>query len=182
MTVPRAFLLPLVGTAIFVLIIGFELVGSERGSVPSDSRPNGPLKEQSVPATNHPPSFAEDLADTILVRPLFTPGRQARAGDGTGPVDGTMPRLAGIVIAGKRKLAVFQRSNDKALSLSEGDTIGMWTIKAINRRDVVLQRPGGTMTIEPATDSTLAQPGAGIPQVTNPQSRKPFAPAQRVRP
>lgn len=118
-----------------------------------------------VPPTKAAPLFPANAVESILSRPLFVPGRRMQAGEMVGHVDDGLPRLAGIVLAPDRKVAVFQLTGEKPKSLSEGDTVGTWTIKKIDHQQVVMQNSGGTMTLVPAKDTNIAgTPGAVLPQ------------------
>jgi len=162
MIIPGSLRPALAVAAGLILVIVAEMttldVGGRAPSVPAlDVTPPGRLA----------PPFPENALETILGRPLFQSDRRLRTGDTVVRDDGKLPRLTGIVVAPERKVAVFQPFGEKPKALKEGDAIGGWTIRTIDRRQVVLERNGGTMTIEPVKDSTIAGSAIGAtPQGT----------------
>lgn len=157
MIVPAAFR-PAIGVAgLLCLVIGWEMASGPDDIVPPISPP---AEDAALPP---PPEVAPGaLAETILARPLFVPSRRPAGGGAVAQGDAGLPRLAGIVIDGRQKLAVFQRASEKPQSVGEGQAIGNWTIQTITRHQVVLQSSGGTMTLEPAKDSTSVAGGATL--------------------
>lgn len=145
--------------ALFAAIIAELCWGTVGGNVPPLSPINVTLPKKVAPA------FPENAVESILARPLFVPGRRRmNSGDMAGRIDESVPRLAGIVLAPDRKVAIFQVNGEKPKSLSEGDMIGIWTVKKIDHQSVVMQNSGGTMTLAPAKDANAAGPSGGIPQ------------------
>jgi general secretion pathway protein N len=181
--------LPLALAGLLGLCLAGEVVLLAGG--PRDSR-----FERVMPAVAPPrPAVPVGATETILARPLFLPGRHgqqrdlptAKGGDG-------VPRLSAIVVAGDKRLAVFQPPTGKPMALREGDVVGGWTIHTIDRRQVVLQKAGGTMTIEPSKDLAAGAVGAATPKgrapfqaapaqaMPGPAGALPFAPGKAPRP
>jgi hypothetical protein len=122
--------------------------------------PSLPSVDVASPRNIAPFSDA-NAGDVILSRPLFIPGRRLRGGESVVLGDELPLRLTGLIVTNDRKLAVFQSVGEKPKTMREGDHIGSWTIQTIDQRQVVLQKPGGTMTIEPAKDFTNAKTATG---------------------
>ncbi len=83
---------------------------------------------------------------------------------------GALPRLTGIVSVGGTRRGIFQAPGEKPLSLGEGEMVAGWTIQAIGRNRIELQRVGGSMTIEPVKDPAAGQ---ARPPVQPPALSKP---------
>jgi general secretion pathway protein N len=138
-----------------LLIIG-EMTLLDVGGAVAPSPPPAAMPAQTA-AIFSPANAVE----TILSRPLFQPGRRPPGGALPMRGDTALPRLTGLVVDGDRRIAVFQPAGDKPVELKEGDSIAGWTIQTIGHRQVVLQKPGGTMTIEPAKEMSGAAAAIG---------------------
>jgi general secretion pathway protein N len=181
--------LPVALAGLLALLLAGEVVLLAGG--PGDGR-----SQRVVPAVAPPrPAIPPGAAETILARPLFLPGRQGQGRDLPAAKGGdAVPRLSAIVVAGDKRLAVFQPPVGKPMLLREGDAVGGWTIHRIDRRQVVLQKAGGTMTIEPSKDLAAGAVGASAPKgrapfqaapaqaMPGPAAALPFAPGKAQRP
>jgi hypothetical protein len=58
-------------------------------------------------------------------------------------------RLAGIITAPDRRLAIFAVAGGKPLALAEGQTVSGWQIESIMPRQVSLSAFGGRRTLQP---------------------------------
>ncbi|MDR3436836.1 hypothetical protein [Telmatospirillum sp.] len=177
---------PLALAAVTVVVIAIEAASLGFGGTLV------PPPQRLAPPPEPPAAAPLSSLETIFARPLFQPGRRS-SGHQTTTARGTetLPRLTGIVVDGEKKIAVFQPAGEKPRVVKEGDAIGGWTIQAIGRRQVVLQKPGGTMTIEPAKDlggspAAAVQTNRNVPfQGTTPpapMSGAPLNPGQAPRP
>jgi hypothetical protein len=93
-----------------------------------------------------------DAANTVLARPLFSPGRRlaapaAPSGPATAPED--MPRLTGIVIGPLRALAIFDVGSSRPRIAAEGDTVGRFKVGTIAPDQVALTAPEGALVLRP---------------------------------
>ena len=98
------------------------------------------------------------LVPIILARPLFALDRRPKAGPSTVGTSGDdMPRLAGIMIDGTLRHAIFQPTGDaKPVILGEGDQVAGWQVQQITADSVTLNGPKGTQTLQPRPDPNLA--------------------------
>ena len=61
------------------------------------------------------------------------------------------PRLAGIVVEGDVKVAIFAGPGDRnSQAVREGDALGEFTVTAITRSDVRLAAPVGDVLVRPS--------------------------------
>jgi hypothetical protein len=156
----------------------------------------------SSPETETAAKDTDAWARTILRRPLFTVGRKPPKGRGAVSVASSngLPRLAGIMITGAGKRAIFMPEGGKPLTLSEGALVDEYTIRRIAADHVVLSGAKGDLTVRPTYDTSghavattfnppvFGQPGfnPGFPQPgLNPGFQQPgfnpgFQPPQGV--
>jgi hypothetical protein len=89
---------------------------------------------------------ALDRYREVLDRPLFSPSRRPAAAslEPTGATEGEVPTLQGIVVSPRQKFALFAGASEAdALRVSEGETIGRWTVAKIAANHVTLTAPDG---------------------------------------
>lgn len=95
----------------------------------------------------------------ILSRPLFAPSRRPQTEQPPAVLtsrDDGLPRLAGIVISGPVRLAIFQpKSPEKAIVIGIGDEIEGEKITAISARDVVIAGRKGERHLQPVPDASI---------------------------
>jgi hypothetical protein len=87
---------------------------------------------------------APDRYREVLDRPLFSPSRRPNATslEPTGETESGLPTLQGIVISPKQKFALFAGASEAAARrVSEGETIGRWTVAKIAAHHVSLTVP-----------------------------------------
>jgi hypothetical protein len=170
MTNRRTLYLLLAGCLIFGAITFVELApdGSADMVLPAAAP-----RANAAPAA-HPKqsSRVDELLETALARPLFSSTRrpaQSATDDGAGDTDLSDKRLTGIVTVPGRHFAIFAVSDARPLILSEGEAVSGWRIETIGPIEVSLSGPGGTKTLSPKPDPTLAQAPGAMPAVTGAQ-------------
>lgn len=157
MVLPAGARIPLLAIVLLSALIAGEMLELSGGATMPAVVEGAPENLATLPQSGR-----AGLVDTILERPLFVPGRHS-AGRPTGQAGGEqVPRLTGIVMTGARRTALFQAMGEKPKVLREGETLGGWTIASITHRQVVLQKSGGTMTIELAPDKSGAPGPEGL--------------------
>jgi hypothetical protein len=136
-------------------VIGFEI--QDWQAIPQEAALVRPL---SVASAGAPTAQAEpskrrvDWLNTILARPLFSPDRRPAASCSRS-ISG-LPRLAGIVVTGSRKVAIFAAppGGGKPVVLDEGMRFGAYDVKAISEAGVTVVGPEGTTVLRPIFDAT----------------------------
>ncbi len=138
------------------------------------SSPPPPVKQAATPhivtATSGEADArdTDDWAETVLTRPLFTPGRKppkTAPGQRAAASNG-LPRLSGIMITAAGKRAIFAPEGGKPLVLAEGAAIDEDTISAIHPDRVIVTGPKGELVLRPAYDHARA---GGLPMPAFPQ-------------
>ncbi len=106
------------------------------------------------------------LGDILLDRPLFAPSRRPAAPAAQAQVD--MPRLSGIMITPREKIAFFSPATGAPIIARQNSRIGAFTVLAISDDNVTIDGPRGVMVlgadftargmppIAPATSTVLA--------------------------
>jgi len=74
-------------------------------------------------------------------------------------------RLAGIITAPGRRLAIFADTDGKPLAVAEGQSVKGWQIESITPRRVSLSAAGGIVNLRPQSSSASADPAA-LPKLT----------------
>jgi general secretion pathway protein N len=154
-----AIYLLLAGCLIFGAIVFIELqpaTGDEPALSARTTQPQDPTS--AVP--RQPSTRFDELLTTVMARPLFSSTRrppQSVASDGPSSADLGDTRLTGIVTEPGHHLAIFAVNGGKPLRLTEGEDLSGWRIESITPREVSLSGPGGTKTLEPKIDPSLAQ-------------------------
>jgi hypothetical protein len=148
-----------------------------------------PVSHTQHSATAEADNTARDTtawAAAILRRPLFTQGRKPykTAGHLSQSTATGLPRLAGIMITGFGKRAIFMPEGGKPLTLGEGAAVDDYTIRRIAPDFVVLSGVKGEMTLHPAYDGsrvgqiTPNPPMFGQPGFQQPGFNPGFTPPQ----
>jgi hypothetical protein len=149
--------LPVVVAAVLLMAVAAELayfaVGGGGPSLPG---------LEVAPPQKAGPSHSESTVQMILARPLFQSGRRSAGGDVVSHGIDNLPRLTGVMFARDRKVAVFQPVGGKPQVLKEGNAVGGWIIRTIGPHQVVLEKNGGTMTIEPVKDTAITGVANGL--------------------
>lgn len=159
--------------------IALELTGGvadDGGMMASTLRPAPalPSRVASLPVE----ADRQALVDGILARPLFATTRRptdAPAGPAATPVG--LPRLAGILVHGFSRSAIFAASGSgRPIVLQEGGHVGGYTVQSIEAGQVTLVGSGGSQVLRPAFDTRPQSAAAGLPG-TGPAARaaSPFA-------
>jgi hypothetical protein len=129
----------------------------------------------------------DDLVEALLARPPFSPLRRPEkvarpADEAHGPAN-ELPRLAGIMISGGQRRAIFQAvGDDKPIVVEEGGELTGWHIDKIVAAAVTLNGPEGSRTIEPVFDPNAKPAEPAMPARVG-QPNPPGVPANgRLRP
>jgi len=179
--IDRRILLLLGGCTVFAALIGFELRGGGTADAVTEKRPI-PTPAASLVRQVRPVS-PESLLAVVLARPLFSSTRRPPQSSGPSAFAITNKRLAGIVIEPDRRLAIFAVTGTRPLVLTEGETVDGWKVENITPLEVSLRGPGGTQTLRPKLDPSLAppaRPNAPIAQGGRPAAQ--VGPTLRGRP
>ena len=123
------------------------------------------------------------LADGILARPLFAATRRplvAPAASAPSPVK--LPRLAGILIIGHSRSAVFAAvGEERPLVVQEGAKVGNHTVQSIEAGQVTLLGPDASQVLRPTFDPQLqratSSTAAAVPTI---KDAAPFVAALNV--
>lgn len=152
----------MIGQLRYLILVAGSLAGvlalELRGTLVQRSLPILPPAALAPEAANHPiaepPSEAEisALSATILARPLFSPNRRpmipAKPNSAAPPAP---PRLSGIIIYDKQRLAFFAGGGaDKSIVAARGASIGRWRVMAIEPGRVLLIGPKGAQYLYPS--------------------------------
>jgi hypothetical protein len=90
----------------------------------------------AAPAAIPAPLPPLDAFREIAARPLFTPDRRPPA---HAPVRVSQElRLEGVVVIGAEKRAIIKQADGRTARVSEGGTVGDWTVRQIDRDRVLL--------------------------------------------
>jgi len=167
----------LAGCVIFGAIVLLELKSTSTDTV----APSGVARRADTTSAvrRQPSTRLDDLLAQALARPLFSSTRrppQAAANDSVISSDLADTRLTGIVTEPGHQVAIFAVNGAKPLRLTEGEAVSGWRIESITPREVSLSGPGGTKTLEPKLDPSLAQPPPGSTPTANPAARLPAPP------
>jgi general secretion pathway protein N len=166
----------LAGCVIFGAIVLLEV----KSTATDTAAPSGVARRADTTSAvrRQPSTRLDDLLTQALARPLFSSTRrppQAAANDSVTSSDLADTRLTGIVTEPGHHVAIFAVNGAKPLRLTEGEAVSGWRIESITPREVSLSGPGGTKTLEPKLDPSLAQPPPG-PTPANPAARLPAPP------
>lgn len=103
------------------------------------------------------PKLPQAHLDAMLARPLFTPGRAPRRPEQPSPAaPPTPPRLAGLVIAGGERRAIFASPDGRRpIVVREGTQLGPFNVTAIHPAEVELTGPSGVRRLRPSSDAGL---------------------------
>jgi hypothetical protein len=160
-------------------MIGIEILSWQSASEdaalvrPVRAAPSGaPI---GAPAARGEPSESRDeRLGIILARPLFSPDRRPAA-SGARSVSG-LPRLAGIVVTGSRKVAIFAApSGGKPVVADEGGRLGAYDVRAINEDGVTVVGPEGALVLRPIFDPAPPAPVRKTVQPARVEAQKPPA-------
>jgi hypothetical protein len=165
--VNRTLAVPFFGScAVLVAILPLEWLPSAPPPVPHATAPH-PV---SASASTAEARDIDDLADTVLGRPLFTVGRRPPKSSGGGrmAVNTGYPRLAGIMITPFGKRAIFAPDGGKPLVLAEGGALDDATVRSIKRDRVVVTGPKGDQVLWPTYDHNRVGGGTTVPTFPQP--------------
>ena len=170
---------------IYLLLAGCVIFGATvllelKPTATDTAAPSSVTRRVDTPfaVRRQPSTRLDDLLAQALARPLFSSTRrppQAAANDSVTSSDLADTRLTGIVTEPGHHVAIFAVNGAKPLRLTEGEAVSGWRIESITPREVSLSGPGGTKTLEPKLDPSLAQPPGPTP-AANPAARLPAPP------
>ncbi len=173
--------------AIAVLLAGMislELTGrvaDDGDMIASTPRPPPALPNPAAPS----PALEEDrqaLLDGILARPLFAATRRpVTAPSGPAPAPASLPRLAGILVNGDARSAIFAGSGGaKPVVVQVGAQIGGYTVQSIEAGQVTLGSTGGAQVVRPTFDARPQSAAGGPAAGQAAKGAAPFAAATDV--
>jgi hypothetical protein len=156
--------------AVLAGIVGFELVPDQAAApVVADARPAKPAAPAAAAKAAAPDH--DDMVETLLARPLFSPSRRpdrAAAPAEAGKHDADAPRLAGILIDGPGKRAIFALpSGDSQVFVEEGGEVEGWSVDEITPASVTLTGPEGSRKLEPSFDPNAKPAEPAMPPKVN---------------
>jgi hypothetical protein len=144
------------------LVLAAELLARPSGGGPLPLR----LEPIGTAATNVSERQADRWADTVLARPLFSADRRPEnmaTGHRT-----AFTRLAGIIISGGSRSAIFATDGQKPAVVSEGGEIAGYRLQHISYDSVELVGSTGTLTLHP-NFAGAAAPGFASRDPASPQ-------------
>ncbi|MBV9378981.1 MAG: hypothetical protein JO320_28685 [Alphaproteobacteria bacterium] len=165
MTAHPLALLLLAGCAVLgsLLFAEFETDADQRAPAAEVSSPPSTADTLRIHAAS-----IEEQVEAVLARPLFNTSRRPPdmpAGNLTADLGLERLRLAGIITAPGRRMAIFADTDGKPLTLAEGQSVKGWQIESIRPRRVSLRAAGGIMNLQPQSSSTSAD-SAAPPRLT----------------
>lgn len=148
---------------LLVLCLGLVwVIVQQLAAAPSDepvAAADGSVIASIVPDLPPEPQFEMapiEEFETVLARPLFAPSRRPPEIDvapSGGQAENVSLVLKGILIGEVTRLALIRPRNSSEIErLSEGQSIGGWTVSHIAPDHVVLERDGREQTLEPGFD------------------------------
>ncbi|MBV8576664.1 MAG: hypothetical protein JOZ58_16730 [Acetobacteraceae bacterium] len=149
-------------------ILTWQAMPEEAVVRPVSVAPSASPAAQAAPSDSH-----DEQLNTILARPLFSPNRRPAA-SGARSVSG-LPRLAGIVVTGSRRTAIFAAPpGGKLVVADEGTRIGAYDVKGISEAGVTVVGPEGTTVLRPMFDAA-SPPSGKTPPLARTETPKPLA-------
>ena len=153
--------LPLTGCAVFAGVLFTEFEADIHGESSAPRHPRSVAAHSRSPAAASSVNGTErdEQVATALARPLFDPTRRPPA-----PAESKMAtelgleslRLAGIITAPDRRLAIFAVAGAQPLALGEGEAVSGWQIESITPRQVSLTAFGEMRTLQPQSGPATA--------------------------
>jgi len=146
-----------------------EPAEDETGIVPIHHVP----KAQPRVASEDPEDHTDSWVATGLARPLFSRDRRPTpvlAKAGGGPAMVSLPRLTGIVVGPFGRTAIFAGTDGaKPIAVTEGNTLGAYTVQSIGSGVVTVTGPQGEQQVSLTGDAeTRRALAAEIPQLPQP--------------
>lgn len=144
-------------------VLGLELRHGASGAARLPPLPARPATTQVLPGTSVPPGAVA----TILDRPLFERTRRPPATAAVPAAAATTPRLAGVMLSGGQRSAIFAVEGGKAVVVAQGGRVGGLLVQSIAPDAVTVQGPAGSQVLRLAfQDPGVAPPAdAGPPPV-----------------
>src|SRR5262249_47852122 len=122
----------------------------------------------------------DNLGETVLDHPLFSPSREGPAAPAEAPTQAPIAQdfhavLTGMLIGPDTRTAFFSPPGEATLTTRIGDELNGWKIKEIEPDFVIVVGPGGEKRLEP-TPVAAATGGTG----PKPVKKRPKRPAPNV--
>ena len=148
--------------------IALELTGgvADDDGMMAPTLRSAPASPSRAAASPVPDDDRQGLVDGILARPLFATTRRPADAPAAGPapVPASLPRLAGILVHGSSRSAIFAASGSgRPVVIQEGGRVGGYTVQSIEAGQVTLAGPGGNQVLRPAFDARQQGAAAGVP-------------------
>lgn len=158
-----------------VALAGVIALEASNWNSPTNTQPAVQLATARQPGPDSealPPNQHEDWLRQVLARPLFSPERRPLETGATG-----LPRLAGIVMNGSQRVAIFAGpSNGHPVLAEAGGHIGAYEIRSIADDGVTVVGPDGASMVKPTFDA--ARPASPTPRPPPPLPQPPRARAK----
>jgi hypothetical protein len=158
----------LAGTAVVLgAVLAWQAMQPADDPPPPSPPPASPV--QASEAASLDLRILNDIAATVLARPLFSPDRRlAPPGQQAAPaVSEDLPRLAAVIVGPHGGLAIFEDGSGRPHLAAEGDTLGRFKVGTIAPGQVSLIASEGERVLRPkyAAPGPAKTPGpAGSPQ------------------
>lgn len=145
--------------ALLACVVAAELSWPDAGT---DAPPPPRAAAAPAPRAVRPPDATGEWVDALLARPPFAVDRRPVAGAAvaTGPA-APLPRLAGILVNGNERSALFATEGGRAVVAREGAKLGVFAVRTIHADGVLVDGPDGPRTLRPSfakLDSTVPPP------------------------
>ena len=147
----------LLGLELHALPASGALTGAQTASTTEPVRPHD--------LADPDPARLSRLAEAILARPLFAPGRRPPT---PSVAASRMPRLAGVVVAPPLRLALLQLDEDenaRPRPVRLGGEIFGWRAIRIDAEGVLLRRDGRTVRLSPQRAGPRPIPSTPMDQI-----------------
>jgi hypothetical protein len=122
----------LLGAAIAVLLALAAWPWARWALHEPDRHPAVAAAAAAAPATLPPLEAFREIAE----RPLFAPSRRPSATASPAAPQGL--RLEGVLVVGAEKRAIIKQADGHTAHVREGETVGEWTVREIERERVLL--------------------------------------------
>jgi hypothetical protein len=135
--------------AMLAAVLTFELAEPVMPA-PASVRLAAHPRAAPAPAASIDEDALDDLVQTVLARPLPTPTRRGQDAPATEAEDGAeedVPRLAGVLLGPSGHRAIFAPAKGRSLVLTEGDSLGQYTVTTIAPNTVTLSGSEGDRLI-----------------------------------
>lgn len=145
-------------------LLAWEAMAPADDPPPLSPAPASPAQAQAAASPDL--GILNDLAATMLARPLFSPDRRL-APPGT-PVAAAaanedLPRLAAVIVGPRGGLAIFEDGSGRPHLAAEGDALGRFKVGAIAPGQVSLLASEGERVLRPKYARSGSTPVSQLP-------------------